>query len=184
MIVLVDVPKGYTKVVTSPGDVEIATLLGWRLVAITENVSTIPGPGITNYVNGSQVTSYAPSTQHSTMQYVLQLDEESSLAIAGRDREEAVKQRFLEQDAMLKYEKIAKDAVATAENARAMYEKTRALLDAAQVRLNEERGARQRLETDLGKIRAAIGDVKFKELVGSTEVERRDESTAAQKKMY
>jgi hypothetical protein len=189
MIVLVDIPEGYTKVVTNPLDVEIATRLGWRLVAITENISTIPGAGITNYINGSQVTSYAPSSEVSTTNYVLQLDEESSLAIAGKERDEAIALTRDAQKTFTDVEKVVKETNARAERAEASLRTASESRNTSERRLNEERSARQRLEADLGKIRAAIGDVRYRELVASTEAERRDEkrrdeNTAAQKKMY
>jgi hypothetical protein len=171
MIVNVDIPNGYTKVVSNPLDVEIATRLGWRLVAITEATFTVPGPQSTNYINGNPVTSYGPSTEHATISYVLHLDEESSLALAGREREEAVAKTGVAQKALADAEKVAKEAVAVAENTRALYERKVAACDLLDERLREERGARQRLETDLGKIRTAIGDVRFKELIMPTRTE-------------
>jgi hypothetical protein len=167
VIVNVDIPNGYTKVVSDPLDVEIATRLGWRLVAITENVSTMPGPSTTNYINGNPVTIYAPSTGYSTTNYVLHLNEESSLAAAAGERDEAIQMAVIAKRALAEAEKVIEQAKAVAENTRVLYERTVTSQDASEKRLGEERSARQRLETDLGKIRAAIGDVRFKELIGS-----------------
>jgi len=165
MIEHFDIPQGNIKVV-SQDKVEELSRAGWRLVAIVETMMT--GSVSSNeYSGGQTITRYGPPTVMTTVQYVMHLDPQSSLALAAAERDEARVKAADEATKRAQAEKYAAAEKETACKAEMSVGTLKKHIDEHQIKAEDERKLRQRLETDLAKIRKAIGDLRFKEVVES-----------------
>lgn len=167
MIVHMELPTGRVQVVDG-GNLAHFTMRGWHLVAVVENTSsgvTRP-PQVQEHSTGKWIQPPNEPYTHTNHSYVIALDEKSSLALTAAESD--VRQREM-LDA-IESERVAKEATAAAEKAATLAkDELGRIRDALQQRtaeVTETREKRRALEDDLGKVRKAIGDLRYKELTG------------------
>ncbi len=163
---------GQLKVVTAP-EVEALTLSGWHLVftyqdtcqvQLTDSEPDLRPPNSGYYNSGMvSVTRYKPID---ITYFVMRFEENSAIARMTNDLESLGKAVVGERESRIKAEKNLADAEKRVTEAKRAIDDAGARAGNISSQLENARTSNRKLEADLAKVRTAIGELKFKEIVG------------------
>jgi hypothetical protein len=167
MIERLDAGKGILKIV-GQHELELHTRCGWKLIAILESVSSHPTRESTYSTNGAQVITYGPNSELMIHQFAVMLDEESSLAKISAECDalsKSASDAHAECKKALAAAKFAKDAEISYKDS---YERAQKAAEDNKKLYSSSIAAASKLENDLAKLRQAIGDIRYYEILGQS----------------
>ncbi len=157
--------------VVAEGDLHNLTSAGWHLVAMMDQAipgmsssKTVFNPNPSAYPQTATDYEYGPPLNVTKYLIARSKDDTMSTLASSRDAAAAAEVAAQKEVKTLKEALVLLQEVVDSRQATINYTETRA--KSAYEQAANERKIRERLETDLGKLREAIGSKQFKDIVG------------------